>query len=126
MGYSDLKELFTDAKNLATGANDLQLKSVLLDIQGAVYDLQEENRDLKDKIKDLENQKILDSELVVDGHFLYKVNDRTNQAFCLKCWDSENKLIRAISIDEYGIEFKKCTRCDFTSDSFRKVEKSQI
>ena len=82
MGYSDLKELFTDAKESCNWSERFTIEiKVLLDIQGAVYDLQEENRDLKDKIKDLENQKILDSELVVDGHFLYKINDRTNQAF---------------------------------------------
>lgn len=115
-----LQEKWDNMLGLVTGTNDPVTLKAVIEVQKEMSLLLQENQELRQEIHDLKNEQILDSELELDRHFLYKKHDKTNQPYCLKCWDSEKKLIRAIIVDYYGVAMGKCPSCDFMSDYIRE------
>lgn len=116
-----LQEKWDNMLGLVTGTNDPVTLKAVIEVQKEMSQLLQENQELRQEIHDLKNEQILDSELELDKHFLYKKHDNTNQPYCLKCWDSDRKLIRGIRMrDMYGIEVVQCTRCEFMSDLYRE------
>jgi len=115
-----LQDKWDNMLGLVTGTNDPTTLKAVIEVQKEMSQLLQENQNLRQEIHDLKNERLMDSELELIGHFLYKKHDNSNQAYCLKCWDSERKLIRAVNIKMYDIPMSECLRCGFTSEYIKK------
>ena len=102
--------------NITKKIGDIELNSKIIDLQSEVYDLIEENHKLRSEIRHIANEKGIEDNLSMKGHFYTLItNDNEDGPFCTSCWDNNKKLIRCHIHEVYSIEMASCPVCKFQS-----------
>lgn len=111
---------YKDIVSLIKKGSTIEAQEKIIELRESALELQEENIKLKERIKDLEQQ-VKKRNNVVWEEPLYWLQDgeKKEGPFCAKCYDTENKMVRAYKIEQGHWHCKACDNAyyDDTYDS---------